>query len=152
MTSKLVLSYVDYDEETSSVGVRGVDFTAANFDAQVALQDALVTAISGVTIANQYKTQRIAAAVETAKTLPTDPYAQRETKWLVRYTDNVNSNGDGSFEIPGADLSLLITNGKTMDVSAGAGAAFVTAFEAYARSKLGNAVTFVSATHVGRNT
>lgn len=78
-----------------------------------------------------------------------DKNAQREVKWLVRYTDDVLGTSH-SLEIPTADLDLLDTSGKFMDVSAGAGATFVTAFEAQAKSPAGNAVSFVSAEFVTR--
>jgi len=151
MPSKLNLSFVDYDDESSTASVRGATVTAGNFTAQDALFDAIVAAIDGVSIATLYKDQRILSEVETPKTLPTNAFAQRETKWLVRYTDDVDSNGDGSFEIPAADLSLLSANTPFMNLAAGAGLALVTALEAGMVSRLGNAVTITNVVHVGRN-
>lgn len=151
MTSKVTISILDYDKESSTVGIRGDDVTAGNFAAQETLMDAIVAAIDGVSIGTSYKNERTYAVNESAKTPPASKFAQRETKWLVRYTDDTDPIGDGSFEIPAADLALLATNTKTMDLSAGAGAALVTALEAGMVSKLGNAITVVDVIHVGRN-
>lgn len=151
MTSKVTVSILDYDKESSTVGVRGADVTAGNFVAQEALMDAIVAAIDGVSIGTVYKNERTYAVNESPKTPPASKFAQRETKWLVRYTDDTDPNGDGSFEIPAADLALLGTNTKELVLTAGAGQALVTALEAGMVSKLGNAITVVDVIHVGRN-
>lgn len=151
MPSKLNLSFVDFDGEISNASVRGTTITAGNFTAQDALLDAIASAIDGVSVGNMYKDQRILSEVETPKTLPALAWAQRETKWLVRYTDDVDSNGDGSFEIPAADLTLLLTGTKNMNIASGAGLALVTALEAGMVSRLGNAISIVNVVHVGRN-
>lgn len=151
MTSKLNLSFVDFDDEVSSASIRGNDITAGNFTAQAALLDAIAAAIDGVTVGTMFKDQRILSEVLTPKTLPALAWAQRETKWLVRYTDNVDPIGDGSFEIPTADLTLLLTGTKNMNIAAGAGLALVTALAAGMPSRLGNPITIVDIIHVGRN-
>ena len=81
----------------------------------------------------------------------TDVQAQRESKWRVPYTDDVQPEGNGSFEIGMADLSLLVPDTGIMSVSAGAGAALVAAIEAVVLSRLENAITVGIITHVGRN-
>lgn len=151
MPSRLNLSFVDFDGETSTASVRGEVVTAGNFTAMDALSDAIVAAIDGVSVGTLYKDQRILSETETPKTLPALAWAQRETKWLVRYTDDVDSNGDGSFEIPAADLTLLLTGSKNLNIASGAGLALVAALEAGMVSRLGNTVTIVNVVHVGRN-
>jgi hypothetical protein len=151
MTSKLTISILDYDKETSTVAIRGDDVTAGTFTAQEALSDAIVTAISGVSLGTLYKNERTYAVNESAKTPPAAKFAQRETKWLVSYTDNTNPTGDGSFEIPCADLDLLVGNSKELPLGSGAGAALVSALQAGMVSKLGNPITITRVIHVGRN-
>lgn len=151
MPSVLNLTYYDYSKENSSVSVRLADVTAANFDAQDGLMDDIVSAIQAVTLTTKIKDQRIFAVTEFAKTLPTSPYAQREAKWLVKYNDTVNPNGNGSFEIPGPDLSLLVEGEGVMDLTSTEGAALVDALEAGMRSRLGNTITIAEIVHVGRN-
>lgn len=151
MPSKLNLSFVDFDDEVSSASIRGNDITVGNFTAQDALLDAIAAAVDGVTVGTMFKDQRILSEVLTPRTLPALAWAQRETKWLVRYTDDVDPIGDGSFEIPTADLTLLLTGTKNMNVAAGAGLALVTALEAGMPSRLGNSITVVNVVHVGRN-
>ena len=57
-----------------------------------------------------------------------------------------------SCEIPGANLTLLDAADRgRLDLSVGAGADLVTAFEAYVKSKNGNAVEVLEVIHVGRN-
>lgn len=148
-TSKLSLSYKDHDRELGNVGFRFTELSAANFDAQNTLMDSLITAVGNVQVGVLEVETRIATRTDNNALPPADPYAQRETKWLVRARD---SAGDAvQFEIPCADLSLLILNTSNMDLTGGAGAALVTALEAGVLSKAGLAVTVDEVIHVGRN-
>lgn len=151
MPSKQTLSYIDHDGEASTVGLRLADASAGTFTALNTSMDTLVAAVDGVTLLNRTKDERSMSVAETTAALPANGFAQREIKWLVSYTDNVDPIGDGSFEIPGADLSLLVAGSEDMDVSGGAGAALVTALEANFKSRLGNAVSISKIIHVGRN-
>lgn len=72
-------------------------------------------------------------------TIPASKLAQNEKKWVVHYHDsqtdfgavpNVFYGTQYVCEIGGADESLLIANTNKLDISAGVGAAFVTAFQA----------------------
>lgn len=81
---------------------------------------------------------------------PTDPFAQREIKWLVRYHDATDSTVIRRLEIPTANAGLLGTDGEFMNLAGTEGAAFKTAFEA--NVKIGaNAVVLDSVQLVGRN-
>lgn len=151
MASKVQLLYMDYSYEESPVTLPGVDFTAGNIVTQFGLIDDFVDAINGVTLGTLVKDTRTAAVAEFTKTRPASPFAQREMKWLVRYTDDVTPNGDGTFEIPTPDLALLDAGGEFMDLTTAGGLALIAAVEAYGRSRLGNAITLVSAEYVGRN-
>lgn len=150
MTSSGVLKAKDYGNESTRFGFRMVQMTSANFDAQVALQDALQTAVNNVSLGTFSGKSLQAVDVPTgAKASVVN--AQREAKWRVTYTDDVDPIGDGSFEIAMPDLSLLIADTGKMDISGGAGAALVTAIENAVVSSLGNAVTVLTVIHVGRN-
>lgn len=151
MASKVNITYMDYSFEKSAAGFTGVDFSAANFDAQNALIDSLVSATQAIVLGTKTKDTRTAIVTDFTETRPASQYAQRELKWRVKYTDTVDPAGDGSLEIPCPDLTLLDTNGTHMNISAGAGAAWVTAFEAFQRSRLGNTVAVVEVELVGRN-
>lgn len=85
--------------------------------------------------------------------LPTSEFAQRGNKWIVFYHDNtqffdapVNAIPNAGYlkpfhvMLPTADNSLLASNETVLDISTGVGAAFVTAFEAMARSPYGGVV------------
>lgn len=154
MSSNLVITYRDYSEnpiERSSSTFTGVTLTEGNFTAQMTLMDNLVSATQAIVLGTKVKDARSASVTTFSETRPTSPFAQRENKWLLKYTDNVTPLGNGSIEIPCPDLDLLNTEGTALDLTSTEGAAFKTAFEAYQRSRQGNAVTLVSAQYVGRN-
>lgn len=149
--STVTISGLDYSGESTRFGVHITDLTAVNFDAQITAAGNVQSAVQGVSlidfegmIINANETPR-----ETDK--PASPYAQRESKWLITMSDDTNARLN-QFEVGGADLTLLASDGETLDVSAGAGAALVTALEANLISRDGNSMTFVEAVHVGRAT
>lgn len=151
MPSSVVLSGNDYDVERTSHRFFIPTISSANYDTQVANVDDIQTAINGVSLIN-HNGKVLKAVDEAASGAAAVKTGQRETKWRVTYSDDVDPIGNGSFEIGGADLSLLSGPGSgDMDLSAGAGLALVTELEAKAVSRLGNAITVTSVKHVGRN-
>lgn len=144
------LTFVDHDGEASTVGVHVPDLTAGNFAAQEGLRNAFVAAVEGVSIASRQKTQAIAVETKVAVSFATNPFAQREMKWLVRATETTSGNAV-TFEIPGADLSLLESNGPRLDPGSAEYAALVSAVEDYVRSNDGDTVTVNEVIFVGRN-
>jgi hypothetical protein len=150
MPSSATLKAIDYSGEATRFGFNMLQVTAANFDAQVVLLDNIQTAVGNVALGTFLgkSMQAVNVAVGPKATVVN---AQREAKWRVTYTDDVQPEGNGSFEIGMPDLSLLVAGTGKMDVSAGAGAALVTAIEAGVVSRLGNAVTVDDIIHVGRN-
>lgn len=150
MTSRTTLKGKDYGKEVTRLGFDIVQLTAANFDAQITLVQTLQTAVTAVSY-GAFDGITVAALDTAVGPKATDVDAQRESKWRVRYDDDVQPEGNGSFEIGMADLSLLVADTGIMDVSAGAGATLVTAIEAAVVSRLGNAVTVIDIIHVGRN-
>lgn len=150
MPAKLNMKYRDFSDETSTVGYRGVTMTAANFDAQVALQDALIAATDAVVLGELASYTRVANEVAGSPDLPSNQYAQRELKWLVTYADVVTTQRY-TLELPCSNLTLLLGNTDLMDISAGAGLSYVGALEGYQKSTNGNAISVVEVRVVGRN-
>lgn len=146
-TSKLNLTLADRDDEKSTISVHAAVLTAGNFNTQMTEADNLVAAILDVTQMVKVKDSRIAVDTGFAYVLPTDPFAQRGIKWLVRCQD---TNGNKvTFHIPGANLGLAgILDGEKMDLASTEGAALVSAIEAYVKSNDGEDVTVVEIVYV----
>jgi hypothetical protein len=145
------LSWADYDNEIGRSKFHTTTLTAGNFAAQAGLRAALHAAIAGivngvlvtVTYGNEDAPNVGPAAA---------PGTQRESKWLVQYHDGTTMK-KYKIELPGADTAVLDPNDRAHAKIGDAGAvdAFVTAFEAYAVSEVGNAVVIDEITLVGRN-
>lgn len=150
MTTRIGVSSVDYSSEVTTSTFRGVDLTAANFDAQAALVASLKAAIVAVVINQVFKDQA-AIVNEIAKVPPSDEFAQRELKWAISMVDDVLAS-TSVIEVGGADLANLVAGTEFMDITAGVGLALVAAVEAVHLSPAGNAVTVTSVKFVGRNT
>ena len=150
MPSSVSLKAQDYTDEATRFGFNIVQLTAANFDAQIALVATLQAAVDNVVL-GLFDGKTVSALDVAVGPKATDENAQRESKWRVSFTDPTNPIGNGSFEIGMPDLSLLVPGEGNMNVSAGAGAALVTAIEATVISRLGNAITVDKIVHVGRN-
>lgn len=144
--SKLKMPFIDYTNEASTASLY---VAGAIADLNIT---AVVDAVDGLTVDGR---QEASLVVETAKdsgiTGPaTNALAQRENKYLVRATDDVNSKMV-KFELPCADLSLLTSGTDMLDLTGTEAAAFVTAAEANILSADGNAISIVSIQFVGRN-
>lgn len=149
--SKYIITYKDYGQpgEKSTVTFTGVDLTDTNIVAQTAAADALRQAAEDMMLGGIQSRQFVAWVNET-KIEPGDPFAQREIKWLVTYTDNVTDEVF-SIELPCADLTLLDPdNSDKALMSSVPVQAFKSAFEAFQRSPRGNAVTLKEVLFVGR--
>src|SRR5258708_4883622 len=82
------LSIRDYDKELSTFRVNSTLLTAANIVAQEGFATALKSAVQGITRIVQKDTITAKETVY-SNLLPSNPVAQRESKWLVRSEDNV---------------------------------------------------------------
>lgn len=148
---KYVRTYVDYDGEATTFQVKAADLTAANFDAQVALQVALGAATNGICLGALKKIE-YGNVIDSPVLESDEPTAQRELKWLVKYHDATTADklrltigtADPAALDPNARKQAYIGDGDVVD-------AFVTAFEAYVLSPLGNAVEIDQIVLVGRN-
>ena len=142
----------DYSNEKSNFTVYAPVLTAANFTAEQALAATLAGTIDALTIGELTKQVALVPVVDTPA-IPTDPYAQRELKWLVRYQGNA-SGKMFSIEIAAPDITgNVVVNTDVANLASGDWAAFVTAFEAYAKSPddLAEDVTVIDARVLGRN-
>lgn len=142
----------DFSAEKSSFQVTSPTLTTGNIVAQLGLLDALQAATEDISIGHL---SRISAAIQYVDDpgLPTSPFAQREMKWLVTYSGDT-SGKLFQVEVAAPDLTdNLNGNSDDADLSSTDWAAFVTAFEAFAKSPDNGteAVTLVSARVVGRN-
>ena len=138
-TGRSTFTYLDRDGEASSVSFHTAIMNAGNIATINGLLDDLVLAINDVVLCVLGKDTRFASEVQYAPTLPTDQYAQRGIKWLVRMRD---TNGNAvTVHLPGAALAkpgLLV--GENLDLTSTEGAALVSAIEAVVKSNDGEAV------------
>jgi len=143
-------SFRDYDKEISTFRVNSALLTAGNIVAQTSAASALLTALAGITIGIIAKNTLTAYDTTLSNVIPTNPIAQRESKWLVRSEDNVTHKIFRN-EIPTADLTLLTGNQEYItDFTPTALADFKTAWEAFVLSEDGNACTLRSLQAVGK--
>lgn len=146
------IQITDASDEKSNVAVSSVALTAANFDAQATAASGMAGAINALSIGSLTKRSQVQSNLDTPD-IPVDPYAQRELKWLVKYQGNTLGKSY-SLEIACPDLTDNIVPGTDVaDITSTDWAAFITAFEAFARApdNIAEAVTFISARLVGRN-
>jgi hypothetical protein len=79
----------------------------------------------------------------------TNPFAQRENKWLVRMQDTGGNRE--SFTIPMPDNSLLQPGSEFADLTAAVWVAFIARLEDYYRSKAGLTASVVNVQFVARD-
>lgn len=157
------LSLRDWDKKIGTMQVNTGLVTALTLPGLLTQIGALRSAVDGITrgvLANE--SQEVFNTI-LSQALPTNEDAQRGNKWLVSYHDNtqffddpVNAIPNDAYlrkfrvMIPTADNSLLADNDTLLDLTAGAGLAFKTAFEAIAKSPAGGSVVidFVRQTNV----
>lgn len=151
--ARSIMALRDYSGEVTTLSVNDVTLTAANFDAQIAAWTALRDAIEDLTI-GQIAHYSIAQYVPVSALNATNPFAQRESKWLVNYVGDV-SGKKYSMEIGTADLggTHLIEGTDNADLSDADWQAFITAFEAFVKAPddISEAVTVTGARFVGRS-
>lgn len=143
----------DGSPETTSSSFPVTTMTPANAAAQITAQGNLLTALAGLTLGRYVQNETVYARNATGPQIPaTDPLAQRENKWLMRYHDAVTYD-KYQVSVGTADLSKHMANSEFVDLTAGDGLALKTAFEAVVVSpgNSANAVVLDSVQFVGRN-
>jgi hypothetical protein len=165
MTSQGYLSFLDYDGERSAMSVITGDITAVSLPGFLTQWGALRTATADITIGTITEEAAYVFKTKLANVKPTSENAQRERKWLVTYEDSQDFFDPGveaipnagyrkvfNIEIPTADpVGRLKANTDQADLENEDIAAWITAFEAIARSPYGGTVNVLEITLVGRN-
>jgi hypothetical protein len=163
MPAQVNISILDASNEVGSFSVNTVNITPANLAAvQTGIADvmtALVPLIRGAE-----KQRSFPVIVRFAPPIPADVEAQREDKWDVTYIDvspfldagnTVANPGYGKpfhVTIPTASRTDNMQSGTDIvDITIGDWPAFVTNFEAIAKSPTGGSVNIQTVKFVGRN-
>lgn len=147
------LSIRDYDKKIGTVQINTGIVTALTLPALLTEVGALRTAIAGIVIGVPQKESQTVFDTLLSQANPASAFAQRGNKWLVTYHDNeqffdppVNAIPNEGYlrkyhiMIPTANNALLTDNDTFLDLTAGPGLAFKTAFEAVAVSPDGGNV------------
>lgn len=164
MVANVGISILDSSNETGQFQVNTVNITAANLVAvQTGIAD-MMTALEPL-IRGSEKQRSFPIVVRFAVPPPADVEAQREDKWDITYLDitpfldapanTVANPGYGKpfhVTIPTASRTGNMQVGTDIvDITEGDWPAFVTNFEAIARSPYGGQVNIVEVKFVGRN-
>lgn len=166
MSTRAAISMEDYDGESSTVLLWVQDVSAVNFGSVSQDVDELKDAIATISL-GAIRDASINKSYPESPATVTDKTAQRESKWLITYRDTTqfldaaNTIANPGYlkvfttEIPAAKLSLLSNNSDELDLAETTVAAFVTVFEANARSPYNHSanaptIDVLSIKHVGR--
>lgn len=129
MPALSIFTFLDFSNEKSTFSVFNDAITAVSLPGFLTQFGALRTALEGVTLGVVQQEQWVGDRTVISNTPPTDPFAQRELKWLVGYT-NPASGKLFTVEVPTADpTGRLVAGTDLADLNEAAMAAFVTAFE-----------------------
>jgi len=146
---KETLTFIDFNGQRSSVGVHMEDVTALNVSDWLNAVTSLSAAIVGMTVGNLDKRQALGVLTDLQPGLPSNEFAQRDTKFIVRF---ITAQSTGEFTIPTADLSLLSPNSSLMDTTSAEYAALVAALVTTGlfTDKYGNVITGIkNVQHIG---
>lgn len=151
------VSIRDWDKKIGTVQVNTGLVTALTLPALLTQIGALRTAIDNISIGVIANEKQEVFDTILSDATPASAFAQRGNKWLVIYHDDtqffdppVNAIPNDAYlvkyrvMIPCADNSLLAANNTFLDITAGVGLAFKTAFEAIAKSPAGGSVVVES--------
>lgn len=150
MTSSATITELDYDGESTRTTVTIPSIDAGNIATVLTQVSALQSAIGGITLGNIATRQVVAETVFVSRAMPSDPAAQRESKWIVRSEDTV-THEIVIHQIGCADTSLLSGHNEFITVfPVGVLADFKTAWENVVLSKALNPVELISLQQTGR--
>jgi len=132
--SKLTMRLLDYDGDVAQVSFTGVvGNTGAAYDGAETLGYALRDAVLAVTLGANAGYSFVGDDVLLNPARPSDPFAQKNIRWIARAVDDVNGTvrniGIGTADL--AQATIIYNGAPAMDLSTGAGAALKTAWEAY---------------------
>lgn len=139
--------------ETANWQIPITTLTAANYVAQAALLVTLQDAVGAVTIGNVQEKSTVIFRSVLSSGAASSVLAQRENKWLVRYSGNTLGKLF-RVSLPTADLTKLPDHSEFLDLTTGVGQALKDALEAILKSPDdgAEACTVDSVQFVGRNT
>lgn len=163
MPDKAFYTVRDHSEETSTLNINIDTVTAANYATITANLNAFLTAMAP--LSNGVVSNRgFSHGMGRSSAVPSDHLSRREAKYLVHAEDVTAELGTGinnpsfgrpfSYEIPCAemdDATMFLPNTDYLDLTHTDVAAFVTAFEAVARSPNGGTLNVFRIEAVGRN-
>lgn len=152
-THRSVFTLRDYSGELSTVNIYNGAITPTSLPGFLTDFGALRNAIDTVTLGVIAKEMWVGDDTELSRAAPTNVFAQRELKWLIRYTGNTNG-GLYTVSLPTADpTGRMLPGSDFADLSNADMAALVTAFENIARTPLSDTetVNVLSIELVGRN-
>jgi hypothetical protein len=147
-------SYVDESKETTRIALSlpAILADGTNWDSVISDVGSnlklLGTALSTMTLCDEFKSQVSIVIAKSAPSYPTDAAAQREYVARFTYSDNVTGTLY-RFDLPGPG-DIFIAGTDEVDLSSVGGLAFKAAFEANAVSPVGNAVTLLRGVRQGR--
>lgn len=164
---RLSFSLRDYSKENSGFTIHTGAVTAISLPGLLTQIGNFRTAMDAVTDGVIAKEKLTAFDSNLSVAVPSDPTAHRERKWLVRYRDNqpffddpINAIPNEAFgetfwfTMPTAKFTAdtLLPNSDLADLTDPLWTAFITAYQAIARSPAGGTVTVYEIEAVGRNT
>lgn len=159
------ITWVDYDGQSSTMTVNVPQTKPMGED--IAWNDFLIATdyITRGIYTTSVEANRVSYAPPMSKAV--DPLANRQSKWLVTYTDttefldpptnsirNPNYRKLFTLEVPTADLSLRVGNSDQVFPAASVPTAittWITAFESIARSPSGGMISVLRIMDVGRS-
>lgn len=155
MAGKVSWTFQDFSDESSSTSLTTRTATAGNFDTILAELDDMGAALSVLSSGVLRRRHFTAQVNEISGLIPSDPYAQRERKWLVAMVDAVGNRV--TMEIPCADLddpTVLAAGTDLADLSHPDWVDFIAAIgnDKYIHSASGEFILAVTGARlVGRN-
>lgn len=126
----------------------GAALTAGNLAAQTTLAQALSDAVQDLTNGIVRAWNFTIGTPQSSTALVAT--ANRSEKWIVTGQETVGNLRKFTYTIPAADTNKALAGTIDYDAANASWIAFVTAFEAYAKSPAGNALTFRGAKLGGR--
>jgi hypothetical protein len=160
MTDVASITLRDYSKEDAQIDFPVATITAANLDDIRAQVVDFITAMQDTLTGTVVRRRSILHTVPGTGLVPTDPEAQRETRWTIGYVDNSTTLGgltnprySDAFtaHLPTAQLTgNLASHSVYADLADTQIGAFATAFEAVARSPGGGVAHVNYIKHQGK--
>lgn len=145
------VNLVDFSRETQMHSIYVAALTSGNIVAKTVLWDAYIAAVNDLTQCNVYTKLMGNQQANIPVNPPNVMNAQRGTQWIAGYSDDV-TGARFSFRMAGAIYTANLRVGSDhADMTATDVAAFKTAFEDFAVSPEGNAVTLNDLVTAGAN-